>query len=146
MNRWLIGAAAATAAFVAGLHHGEAATVRSRSGVKVRVAPSAQPKLQCVVDYVEHRGVRITAMRGYGRGTVRHSLHPGGRALDINQTDRNITHPNVPRAVASAAGRACGVISGSDWSYADNGHWNLKTGHKREPWPRVVRRSTTGAL
>lgn len=137
-QRWLIGAAAGIAATMAGLHSGHSAEVRSRSGVRVKVAAAAQHRLQCVVNYVEAHGVRITAMRGYGRGTVRHSLHPSGRALDINQTDRNVTHPAVPHAVASAAGRTCGVISGSDWSYADNGHWNLKSGHDREPWPRVV--------
>jgi hypothetical protein len=116
--------------------------VRSHSGVAVRVAPSARAALQCVVDYVEAHGVHIKAMRGYGYGTVAHSLHPSGRALDINQTDRNITHPVVPRGVSNAAADRCGVISGARWGYADNGHWNLiiHGRHTQEPWPRVVAR------
>ena len=115
--------------------------VRSIRGVAVRVAPSARAALQCVVDYVEARGVRITAMRGYGAGTVRASLHPSGRAIDINQTHRNVTRPIVPRSVSNAAADKCGVISGARWGYADNGHWNLAI-HGRasqEPWPRVVK-------
>lgn len=114
--------------------------VKSRSGVAVRVAPSARVSLQCVVDYVEAAGVRIRAMRGYGEGTVRGSLHPSGRAIDINQTDRDVTSPVVPRAVANAAADHCKVISGTRWGYADNGHWNLaKRGRvSQEPWPRVV--------
>lgn len=116
------------------------ATVRSKSGVVVKVAPSARHALQCVIDYVEARGVRIKSMRGYGRGTVRASLHPSGRAIDINQTARNVTHPRVPRAVANAAADHCGVVSGARWGYADNGHWNLtQVGRPTEPWPRVLR-------
>ena len=117
------------------------AIVKSRSGVSVRVSPNAHTALQCVVDYVEAAGVRIKAMRGYGPGTVRASLHPSGRALDINQTDRDITIPHVPRLVSNAAADKCGVISGARWGYADNGHWNLAV-HGRvtqEPWPRVLR-------
>jgi hypothetical protein len=113
--------------------------VRSQSGIVVRVSPSARSALQCVVDYVESRGVKIKSMRGYGPGTVKRSLHPGGRAIDINQTARNRTSPVVPRAVANMAADACGVVSGARWSYADNGHWNL--GRQREPWPRALARN-----
>ena len=116
--------------------------VRSSKGVSIRVAPSARTALQCVVDYVEARGVRIKSMRGYGPGTVRASLHPSGRAIDINQTSRDVTRPVVPRAISNAAADKCGVISGARWGYADNGHWNLAI-HGRttqEPWPRIVRR------
>lgn len=102
-----------------------ATTVTSRSGIRVQVSNGAYPALQCVVDYVEHAGVRITSMRGTGRGTVRASLHPSGNALDINQYARNRTRPHVPTSVSNAAADACGVISGARWGYADNGHWNL---------------------
>lgn len=120
--------------------NGNAASVRSKSGVVIKVAPPARAALQCVVDYVESHGVKIKYMRGYGSGTVRGSLHPSGRAIDINQTARNITRPAVPRAVSNAAADHCGVISGARWGYADNGHWNLmETGRPSEPWPRVVR-------
>lgn len=117
-----------------------AARVRSKSGVTVRVNPSARAALQCVVNYVENAGVKIKFMRGYGAGTVRGSMHPGGRALDINQTARDVTRPRVPRSVSNAAADNCGVISGARWGYADNGHWNLtQFGRPREPWPRVLR-------
>lgn len=115
--------------------------VRSKSGVVIKVAPSARAALQCVVDFVERSGVRVKYMRGYGRGTVRASLHPSGRAIDINQYARNRTKPSVPRSVSNAAADHCGVISGARWGYADNGHWNLSVfGEPKEPWPRVLRR------
>lgn len=114
--------------------------VKSRSGIVIRVADSAREALQCVVNYVEAAGVKIKAMRGYGAGTVRGSLHPSGRAIDINQTARDVTRPHVPRSVANAAADNCGVISGARWGYADNGHWNLALhGRTQEPWPRIVR-------
>jgi len=69
--------------------------------------------------------VRIKYMRGYGKGTVRGSLHPSGNAIDINQTHRDRTSPAVPRHVANAAADRCGVVSGARWGYADNGHWNM---------------------
>ena len=100
-------------------------TVRSSTGIVVRVAPAARASLQCVVDYVERAGVKITSMRGYGRGTVRESVHPIGYALDINQYARNKTRPHVPPGVSNAAGESCGVISGAGWNDKDNGHWNL---------------------
>jgi len=102
-----------------------AAQICSKSGECINVAPSAQNKLQCVINYVEARGVTIKYMRGYGHGTVRHSLHPSGRALDINQTGRNRTRPHVPVSVSNGAADTCGVVSGARWNWADNGHWNL---------------------
>ncbi len=108
----------------------DAAQVCSRSGICVGVAPSARAALQCVVNYVERHGVRVRAMRGYGHGTVAASLHPSGQALDINQTARNVAL-GVPRNVANAAGRVCGVVSGGTWRHADNGHWNVRTHHRR---------------
>lgn len=116
---------------------GGAAVVASRSGVRVRVAPSARAALQCVVDHVEAAGVRIKFMRGYGPGTVKGSLHPGGRAIDINQLARNVTRPVVPVHVANAAGDVCGLISGARWGYQDTGHWNMP-GRVAEPWPRIL--------
>jgi hypothetical protein len=122
-----------------------AQNVRSASGVRISVNPSAQVALQCVVDYVEQAGIKITAMRGYGRGTVRGSLHPSGRAIDINQTARDATRPRVPRDVANNAADKCGVVSGARWSYPDNGHWNLKSRYAREPWPRTLHASAAPA-
>lgn len=120
------------------------AVVRSKSGKAVKVAPSARASLQCVVDYVEAHGIKIAAMRGYGPGTVRASLHPSGRAIDINQIDRDVTRPRLPRAIANSAADHCGVVSGARWDYADNGHFNLRlVGETKEPWPRVLHNEAT---
>lgn len=103
------------------------AEVRSRSGVTIKVAPSAQRAAQCVFDFVEARGIKIKYARGYGEGTVRGSYHPSGRAWDINQYARNRTKPHIPPSVSNAAADACGVVSGARWGWKDNGHWNVRS-------------------
>lgn len=138
LKQWAVAFAAAGLVTLIG-SQARGDTVASRSGVKIKVAPSARAALQCVVDHVEAAGVRIKFMRGYGPGTVPRSLHPPGRALDINQLSRDVTRPHVPRHVSNAAADRCGVISGARWGYADNGHWNLgRAGTPKEPWPRVI--------
>lgn len=102
----------------------QAATISSRSGIRIQVSPHAAAKLQCVINYVE-RYVRIKYMRGYGRGTVRGSRHPSGNALDINQYARGRTRPAIPMHVSNGAADTCGVTSGARWLNQDNGHWNL---------------------
>lgn len=89
------------------------------------VASSAQPILQCVLDHVEAAGVRITALGGIRPGRCSTaSMHPCGKALDINQTARDVNGP--PRYVSSAAALACGAVSGSWWSRnPDNGHFQV---------------------
>jgi hypothetical protein len=82
---------------------GRRATVTSKSGITVSVAARAQAALQCVVNHVESAGVRIVAMRGYGSGTVAHSLHPSGNALDINQTGRAYSARSTRRAGSGSA-------------------------------------------
>lgn len=104
----------------------EAASLKSKSGVRVKVHESAHQRLQCVIDFVESNGVKIRSMRGYGAGTVEASLHPSGWALDINQTHRDVTSPHVPYSVSNRAADKCGVVSGARWRDGDNGHWNLK--------------------
>ena len=118
------------------LGQADAATVHSKSGITVHVSPGARAALQCVVNYVEKAGVRIKAMRGYGAGTVAHSLHPSGQALDINQLGRGVTSPYVPGRVSNAAADKCGVVSGNRWANNDNGHWNL--GHTASRHVRTI--------
>lgn len=108
----------------------QSAEIRSHSGLRASVASVAQHALQCVVDYVERAGIRIKSMRGFGPGTVSASLHPSGQALDINQYGRGLTRPAVSHAVANAAGRECGVVSGGTWHDDDVGHWNLAGQHR----------------
>lgn len=102
-----------------------AGIVRASNGLRVRVASSAQATLQCVVDHVEAAGVHITALGGIraGRCSSR-SMHPCGKAIDINQTARDINGP--PRAVSNAAALACNAVSGSWWTgNPDNGHFQV---------------------
>jgi hypothetical protein len=80
---------------------------------------------QCLVNRLDRQGYPIHFMGGWrARGSVRHSLHPAGLALDINQYRRNVTRPRMPRNEIALA-NACGLISGAQWGWADSGHFQL---------------------
>lgn len=103
----------------------EAGTVRSKSGATAHVADRAVQAFQCLVDKLDSSGYRIKFMGGWRKhGSVRRSLHPSGMALDINQYSRNVTRPRIP-ASATAMARACGLIHGEVWGWADAGHFQL---------------------
>lgn len=103
----------------------EGGTIRSRSGATARVANSATPAFQCLIDKLDASGYKINFMGGWRKhGSVRESLHPAGLALDINQYRRNVTRPRIgPDATAMAS--ACGLIHGAVWRNADAGHFQL---------------------
>lgn len=109
--------------FLASCAQGQAATITSRSGARANVSLAMYSPAQCLVNRIDASGHRIRYMRGFGRGTVRGSLHPAGNALDIDQSSRN--RANLPRA-ASAWAQACGLVSGASWRGSpDFGHFQL---------------------
>lgn len=100
-----------------------AGVVRSASGAVAHVAPVAAARFQCFVDRLERQGYPIRFMGGWrAHGSVRHSLHPSGLALDINQIGRNRTRPRMPgNEIALAQG--CGLVAGAQWRGSpDSGH------------------------
>lgn len=100
----------------------DAGTVRSKSGATAIVADSAVSAFQCFIDRLEAQGYPIHFMGGWRKhGSVRHSLHPAGLALDINQYSRNRTKPPMPGNEAELA-NICGLVSGRQWRNADSGH------------------------
>lgn len=102
-----------------------ASNVRARSGATAKVASHAAHKFQCLVDRLEAQGYQIKFMGGWRkRGSVRHSLHPAGLALDINQYSRNVVRPRMPSNEIALA-NACGLISGRQWRHADSGHFQV---------------------
>jgi len=102
-----------------------AGNVRSRSGATATVAGHAAPAFQCLVNKLEGQGYPIKFMGGWRRhGSVRHSLHPAGLALDVNQYSRNVTRPRMP-ANEIALANSCGLISGAQWAHGDSGHFQL---------------------
>lgn len=103
----------------------EAGTVRASTGARAEVANSATANFQCLVTGLEKTGYRIDFMGGWRKhGSVRHSLHPAGLALDINQTARGrVTRP-FPANVDAIASR-CGVFHGSVWKNQDQGHFQI---------------------
>lgn len=103
----------------------EAGQIRSRSGATAQVATSATYQFQCLVNALDAQGYPIKFMGGWRkRGSVRHSLHPSGLALDINQYSRNVTRPRMPTNEIALA-NSCGLISGRQWRHADSGHFQL---------------------
>jgi hypothetical protein len=112
-----------------GIAPAHGAEVSSSGGVTVQVASSAQHKLQCVVTYLETNGCKVRFMRGIGHGTVRHSLHPSGRAIDTNQTSRNVVRSCPSRSLSIRAAVTCGALSGASWVRSpDNGHFQTTGG------------------
>lgn len=99
--------------------------VRSTSGAAAHVAPRAAGALQCLVSALDRQSYPIRFIGGYrAHGSVRHSLHPMGLALDINQYGRNRTHPRMPPNEIALA-NSCGLISGAQWASRDSGHFQL---------------------
>lgn len=97
--------------------------VHSRSGARAYVSEGSAQKFQCLIDRMDAAGIPIRFMGGWrAHGSVRHSLHPLGKALDINQHARNVTSPVVPHSATEMA-EGCGLVSGARWGYADNGHF-----------------------
>jgi hypothetical protein len=102
-----------------------AATIHARSGASATVADAAAGPLQCVIRGLEAVGYPIRFMGGWRRhGSVRGSLHPAGRALDINQVARGRTTPRMPKSEVSIA-QACGAVSGAQWRNNDSGHFQV---------------------
>lgn len=103
----------------------QAATVHSSNGKTAEVAGSHASNFQCLVSGLEATGYRIDFMGGYRRhGSVSHSKHPSGLALDINQTSRGrVTRPLPSDATSIAAG--CGLFHGAQWRNQDQGHFEV---------------------
>jgi hypothetical protein len=100
-------------------------TIRSSSGATAHVADRAAGPFRCLIEKLERVGYRIQFMGGYRRhGSRRHSLHPAGLALDINQYARNVTRPRMPRNEVAIA-NSCGLVAGAQWSSRDSGHFQL---------------------
>lgn len=99
--------------------------VLSTSGATAHVAPRAADAFQCLISALDQQGYPIRFMGGYrAHGSVRHSLHPKGLALDINQYGRNRTRPRMPSNEIALANK-CGLISGAQWASSDSGHFQL---------------------
>ncbi len=101
------------------------AMIRASTGAVAYVAAHAAVAFQCVINALEGSGYRIREMGGWAsRGHIRHSLHYRGIAVDINQVERNVTSPPMPKNEVAIA-NACGLISGAQWANGDSGHFQL---------------------
>jgi len=101
------------------------ANVTFGKGKRISVNPKAAAAFQSLIDWLQENGYKIQFARGYGRGTVRQSLHPSGMAMDINQTGRNrVTRAYPPGTTEKAA--SLGIFHGSKWPHSpDYGHFQI---------------------
>lgn len=96
--------------------------IKSKSGASALVSSKSASKFQRLIDFLDARGYHIHFMGGYGR-RPNVSLHPHGKALDINQVARNRVVKRYPRGTIEFA-RHIGLISGSSWRRnPDYGHF-----------------------
>jgi hypothetical protein len=71
--------------------------------------------------------LRFATSRALSISPERHSLHPAGLTLDINQYSRNVARPRIPKA---AMARVCGLIHAGRFQL---GGWAGRTKHHRPP-------------
>jgi hypothetical protein len=103
----------------------EPATITFANGKKkISVNPKAAEPFQKLLDWLEQNGYKVAFARGYGRGTVRHSLHPSGMAIDINQVARNRVTRRYPAGTTEYAA-SLGIFHGSKWRSGDYGHFQI---------------------
>lgn len=103
----------------------QAADVTYGNGKRISVNETVQEKYQQLFNWLEARGYKIEFARGYGTGTVRHSLHRSGMAVDINQTHRNRVTKRFPPGTTEYAA-SLGIFHGAKWSrHPDYGHFQV---------------------
>lgn len=116
--------------------------IQAASGARAVVAKDAAPRFVAFIRALEATGYRIKEMGGYSyrriAGTRTLSKHAFGRAIDINQLERDrVSVPMNRREVSRLASNA-GLVSGGDWRHGDLGHFEMPSG-QRQAKPRHVR-------
>lgn len=128
------------------------ATIRASNGRTAKVASRYASQFQSFIDDLESEGYRIDFMGGWRSwGTCRScDAHPGGRAIDINQTGRNRVTRRLPSNVTAIAARH-GICHGAIWGNPDRGHFEIASKSRatschqfaNRGWPRIVHRIET---
>lgn len=105
--------------------------IRSAGGHFAKVASAFAGRFQAFVRDLESGGFRIRFMGGWRSwGSCRGcDAHPRGRALDIDQTARNVTVQRLPANVTQIAARH-GLCHGAVWNNPDAGHFEVASGSR----------------
>ena len=133
---------------------GQSNLVKSKSGATARVNPTAQKRFQCLINKLDDSGYKIEFMGGYGSRPNNYSLHPSGRALDIDQVARGrlVRGKHYPKSVnINQAARKCGLLHGAEWADSDYGHFQVLGTtwvDNQEPkhWPVTLKKETAMPL
>lgn len=111
-------------------HAGSLVTLHTKSGRTFSVAAHAAGAFKSFVDEFERSGFPIRFIGGWrAHGSIPHSLHPAGLAIDICQTGRNRVACQMPPNVTAMAER-CGLVHGAIWRRPDAGHFELAGSHR----------------
>lgn len=113
-------------------------TFATSKGTKVTVAADAADRFKGFLDTLEKSGAPIANIGSFNprriAGTNKWSEHAFGRAVDIEQKDRDVVSPEFREwAKAHAdilreAQKRFGIESGGDWRRPDFGHFEAKKG------------------
>jgi len=102
-----------------------AAEVRSKSGARTSVSSTYASKFQALISWLDSQGYPIKFLGGVRRGSCsQRSLHPCGKAIDINQVARGRVIKKFPPGTDAYA-RSLGLVSGSGWCNQDTGHFQV---------------------
>jgi|GEM_PF-5116510 len=102
----------------------------NRNGAYVH--PTAVPAFQCLLEGLERIKYPIRFVGGYGCRPLPTSNHPRGLAVDVNQSARDVTNPNVYRWNATAVAKACNLTHGAVWRKPDAGHFEIRSASRQQ--------------
>lgn len=105
----------------------EQGLVRTSNGNGAYVHPSAVPAFECLMKGLEGARYPIKWVGGYGCRPLPTSNHPRGLAMDVNQSSRDRTNPNIYRWNATAIAQACNLTHGAVWRNPDAGHFEIRS-------------------
>lgn len=107
-------------------------TIKTLSGLPVRVAASAAGAFAGFLHEFEQGGYRIRFIGGYRHskiaGTNTWSKHASGLAIDVCQLARNRVACRLPPDVTAMAARH-GLLHGAVWRHPDTGHFEIPSSH-----------------
>ena len=110
---------------------GETEVITTNSGAKFRVAKPLAENFRGFLNDYEAAGGRIQPGTSGGLSTRpgNASYHPLGRAIDVNQTGRNVIRGGLPGGIRQeeALAKKWGLRAGSQFRNPDRGHYEVNS-------------------
>lgn len=103
------------------------AVLQASNGRGAEVHPVGLERFQCLLKGMEEIRYPLKYIGGYGCRPLPTSNHPRGLAVDLNQSSRDITNPNIYRWKATQVAAKCNLTHGAVWRNPDAGHFELRS-------------------